>query len=537
MPKLALASRSPTCQRMRRTLITLIGLCIATTTAARAQTVRGTVTDKANDRLLASVQISLVDATGAQVGAGTRTDTVGTFVTHAARAGRYRIRAARIGYQPVVTDPFELQLGQLVVIRIQMTTVPQQLATVRIVERRRLHANELMTPAGFDLRRSRGMGTFLDASQLAAYGAMSTSEVLRGGTSSTWIRTTDNGDLLTLLKAGMPEGCAPEILLDGLPLSSGDTMETISGRGESALATLAGYSADQLYGIEIYRDKQLPPPSVAGLMGIEQRERAPEFRCGVVAVWTKNSLTRAAMNPLRLDGSAAVQVIRGVVIDYDTNRPITTAHITLVDETGRVLADPAPSDSTGWFSIRTKRGGAVKLQMAGTGFRSALSPVLRLSPDEVVFIKLFVSGTQPVMTPMGVAARLSPSSFAPRSLTGFTYRRERALAGHFLAPADAAARRAATIGELLGGTGRDVAAGAPNHRRRDGSAAERCEPTWFLNGALAATEVIEQVRTTPVAALVGIEIYERTADAPDVFAEAVVRDCRIVGVWTTAASR
>ncbi len=236
---------------MRRSFIAAIFCCGLVAAPVGAQTVRGTVTDQANDRPLGSVQISLLDETGASVGAGTRTDTVGMFVTHAGRAGRYRIRAARIGYQPVVSDPIELQLGQLLVVRMQMTTVAQQLATVRIVERRRLHASELMTAAGFDLRRSRGAGNFLDASQLAAYGAMDAREVLRMGTSGASVQAGEFGEVLAMLKAGNPAGCAPEILLDGLPLSSGNAMDSVSGRRASALATLAGYSADQLYGIEI----------------------------------------------------------------------------------------------------------------------------------------------------------------------------------------------------------------------------------------------------------------------------------------------
>lgn len=511
---------------MRRILIAILFLLVAAS-PSQGQMVRGTITDDATDRTIPSVLITLIDAGDRENGAGVRSDSFGTFAAHATVPGRYRIRATRIGYQPVTSDPIQLDLGSLVVLRLKMTTLAQQLVPVEIVERRRLQVSELMTSTGFDLRHRRNVGTFISAEQLAAFRRDDLREVLGSyAPDILYIEPVDGAEVLSLRSPeGGSSGCAPEIYLDGLPLSTGSPIESLSGRREAALTSLAGYAANQIHGIEIYRWAQRPPLSIAGLLGVAQVELNRTNHCGAIAVWTVKGKSRTGV-PRRSGGGAGWQVIRGTVVDQDTDARITSAHVTLQNAKGKRVGDAVTVDSTGQFTIRTKNVGVFRLHAADPQFRTVSTPEFRLATDELVVLRLFVSQKQRVAAPLGIGTRLSTRDFAPEALAGFAYRRERAIVGRFFSTAPMAPGGASNVGELLG----DLAGLAEGMATSD-----RCDPTWFVDGTIVRADDVAALRSMPLATVVGIEVYDRVEDAPELFASAATRECRIIAVWTTSA--
>ncbi|HYC51794.1 MAG TPA: carboxypeptidase regulatory-like domain-containing protein [Gemmatimonadaceae bacterium] len=96
-----------------------------------AQTVRGTVTDRATSALLPAVVVQLIDESGA-VAVRTITDPSGNYHIAAPRAGRYRVRTLRIGFRPATSDVLMLAPGSEVNRPLVLAGVPFRLDTVRV---------------------------------------------------------------------------------------------------------------------------------------------------------------------------------------------------------------------------------------------------------------------------------------------------------------------------------------------------------------------------------------------------------------------
>jgi hypothetical protein len=504
-----------------------------------AQTVRGTIIDESTKLPVSEVQITLVESNGTRILPGVRSDSLGNFVVHASRPGTYRVSASRIGYRALQSDRIELSLGQVAIVRLRMTTVAQQLVPVTIVERRALKLDELMSTAGFDLRESKGVGRFLNAEQLVEYGLEGAGEVLR---SYLWpnVEIADSASgAFMFMRPKLWETCAPEVYLDGSSLSGpGDPI----GRRQSAFAMLEAFPAKELHGVEVYRANQIPPPSLGGVFGTSPGIDATGSagippKCGVVAVWTKNGILRRALAARRGGRSDEMQVIRGVVVNFDTGKPVPGVPITLLNEARDDLADPVHSDSVGEFIIRTNRFGTLRLGAGSIGYRPSTSEVFTVDPRELVLVKLFVSGTQPVLAPFGIAARLKPENLAIAALAGFAYRRERGIGGTYLGPEELQRIGAPSLLAVFRTIEGVVVTGTPPAstiamRTTANNALASCVPTMLLDGVRVPAAAIDStVATLPLSRVFGIEAYAPTMELPAVFAD-IAGACGLIGVWT-----
>jgi hypothetical protein len=100
---------------------------------ASAQTVHGRAID-ASGRPASGVIATLVDTAGTAL-ARTLTNASGQFVLAASTAGRFRIRALRIGYRPTITELFQLAIGADVERQLVMNALPVGLDTIHVVDR------------------------------------------------------------------------------------------------------------------------------------------------------------------------------------------------------------------------------------------------------------------------------------------------------------------------------------------------------------------------------------------------------------------
>ncbi|HEU4564067.1 MAG TPA: carboxypeptidase-like regulatory domain-containing protein [Gemmatimonadaceae bacterium] len=101
-----------------------------------AQTVRGTLVDDATGRALGGAIVALLDEKGTTL-RRTFTDDDGAFALSAAGAGRYTLRAQRIGFRSTTTPPFDLGAGERKEMRVVAAAVPVRLAEVRTTAERR----------------------------------------------------------------------------------------------------------------------------------------------------------------------------------------------------------------------------------------------------------------------------------------------------------------------------------------------------------------------------------------------------------------
>jgi hypothetical protein len=249
-----------------------------------------------------------------------------------------------------------------------------------------MSVSEIMSPLGFDVRRQYGAGRFMDATRLSTMGLEEVADVLSFNFRPILL-TADGeaGPYLYMIVRGVT--CTPQVNLDGFALAEANSSLT---RQSSAYATLRSLSARDLDGIEVYRDGETPPPSLAGwLQG-----------CGIVAVWTRTARAKALA---RLD-TVGMQVIRGVVVDFDTDAPVANMAVQLLDANDKRLGKPITTDAAGAFVIRTNQIGMLRLQ-SDARYQSNKTPPFRIGVGELVVVKLFVSKTKRVIAPLGIASR------------------------------------------------------------------------------------------------------------------------------------
>ncbi|HYC52470.1 MAG TPA: carboxypeptidase-like regulatory domain-containing protein, partial [Gemmatimonadaceae bacterium] len=109
-------------------------LLAITSAAAPAQSVRGIITDQATGRSLPGVIVTLLNDSSRVVARSLSGDD-GQYRIGAPRAGRYILRALRIGFRPGTTAPFELAAGVEVNRPIALGAVAMALDTVRVASR------------------------------------------------------------------------------------------------------------------------------------------------------------------------------------------------------------------------------------------------------------------------------------------------------------------------------------------------------------------------------------------------------------------
>ena len=551
--------------RHRAFLGSLALLALAVVAPLRAQSVKGVIVDDSTQLAIEGVLVVLVDDDGRELPRSVRSDSGGAFIVHAHRPGAYRVRATRIGYRPATSDPVSLSIGQVAVVRLRMVTIAQRLVAVRVVERRPMTAAELMSTTGFDLRESKGLGTFIGKERLAALGHDGVRDILATQLLPTLYVRNDPvlGEVLRM-RQGAGE-CAPEIYLDGQLLATAperaaiidtsilagdpagativtamDTLrlrlavESEEGRVASsqiyALSVLANLRATDLHGIEAYRSNQTLPPSLGAWFGSTRGVIRP---CGTLAVWTKNGGGRpiVAARSRKVDG---LQVITGTVVNHDTSEPVPGVMLTLLNDARDPISKPVVSDARGEFSIRTTRVGLLRIRAGSIGYTESTSPAFELSTDELVFVRFSVSSREALLAPLGVRARVKPTTFAITELGGFTYRRERAGGGVFFRAEEIAASGAQTLGGLLRGVpGVVVDATGPAEAIMLLPAEDlpRCKPTYYVDGAAAAGDVETSVRAISLNRMFGVEVYALPADVPPGFV-AANENCGLIAIWT-----
>lgn len=111
-------------------------LLLAAPALLPAQSVRGVVSDRNTSEPLPGVVLLLVDGTGTTVGRAL-SDELGQYRVAALRPGVHRLRALRIGFRPVTTEPFALSAGAPVNRPLVLAGIPVALDTFRITSRGR----------------------------------------------------------------------------------------------------------------------------------------------------------------------------------------------------------------------------------------------------------------------------------------------------------------------------------------------------------------------------------------------------------------
>ena len=117
--------------RLLFSVIAIVVVLLGHVTPATAQSINGTVREAGGGPLIAGGFITLIDDRD-QTSEATFTSESGTFSLAATQPGEYRVRLERIGYQNWTSKVYDLSLGQLVTVQIEVPPQPVSLSELRV---------------------------------------------------------------------------------------------------------------------------------------------------------------------------------------------------------------------------------------------------------------------------------------------------------------------------------------------------------------------------------------------------------------------
>lgn len=231
----------------------------------RGQSVIGTVVDDVASTRVSAVRVMLLDSSNVAV-ARAESDSTGQFLLIAPRIGTYRVHAARVGYDDLLSDTFPLETAGPVELLIRMVPDPFELEGMEVVgegipdsTRRRLEAQ------GFFTRRENSGGYFLDAAEIEQLHPRYVTDLVRQVPGVRLLASRD-GNVVSSLRSYKPV-CAMKVVLDGYKVDNLDG-------GVDFLV-----NPDLVVGIEVYPG--------AGGVGAPVQHRGTDAFCGIVMIWTR----------------------------------------------------------------------------------------------------------------------------------------------------------------------------------------------------------------------------------------------------------
>lgn len=234
-------------------------LLAASAAPSAAQSVHGKVLERGTDRPVPSAIVELRD--GGTVKAQARTFDDGTFILPVPGAGTYRVAAARMGYESLLS-------GDLVIARLdsldlvfRMTSYAVQLDPMRVSTAPRAPSARL---AGFYERSGRRrQGRFLTRDVIEQARASRTSDLLRRIPGLAF-RATRRGGMAIRGRGG----CEPQVYIDGMDVSMFGNVTSVDDL----------VRPEDLEGVEVYGSSSIP---------VEFIRNHPGNECGAVMLWTR----------------------------------------------------------------------------------------------------------------------------------------------------------------------------------------------------------------------------------------------------------
>lgn len=243
----------------------LILLLLAMASPLEAQVIRGIVYENADGGPVDRASVMLIDEGGNRIGVPFVTRENGGFVFTLPSAGRFAVRAARIGYTPVESRLFHVRDGEEVFAEVVMRPVPATMSPVTTEEERPGAGAGTGPLADYEYRRRRGLGgTFVTKEQIAMNGHVRVDEVLSGVVGVQVIGALRGRQYIEVTRATALGGrCPATVYLDGTRQATPESIFELD--------------VIDIEGIEIYKGPSSVPLELGGTAA----------RCGVVAVWTK----------------------------------------------------------------------------------------------------------------------------------------------------------------------------------------------------------------------------------------------------------
>ncbi len=238
-----------------------------------AQVVRGVTRDQETGDPLAFTTVELLDrGVGEEVRARIISDSTGHFLVRAPGAGRYRLRAQRIGYMPVTSPPFDLVAPDTLEVELNASVDAVPLAPLVILsDRMPLVGTSGLELGGF-FERNRmygdlgtGAGHFIQQEEWRNRAPNRVSDLLRDMPGVYVVGGYRPQIYFKRITDFNPLGCRPTVYLNGqlIRFGEGDSVDDL-------------ISASSIKAVEIY-------PGVSRPAQFMDMGAVP---CGAIVIWT-----------------------------------------------------------------------------------------------------------------------------------------------------------------------------------------------------------------------------------------------------------
>ncbi len=226
---------------------------------AAAQLVYGYVVDATTGERLAASYVAIFDTLGNPLVTGFA-GPAGDFRLRAPGAGVYRLRASRLGYKGIATEPLDLRSEREVSLLVRLNPMPIPLPSVTVVAERMVAR---LRDEGFYDRKKMGFGHFITPDMLERHHLLRMSDLARFVPGAEAVGGT------LILHGGQAQlygrPCRPIIFVEGLPRPSRNTLNDVIDIAD-------------LLAAEVYPDAAGMPVQAGGLAGAF---------CGAIFLWTK----------------------------------------------------------------------------------------------------------------------------------------------------------------------------------------------------------------------------------------------------------
>ncbi len=275
-------------------LVALLAVCGAQTAAA--QRLYGRLLDLESDQPIASGILTLITEDGERIATAV-TDEDGNWLLEVPVAGVYFVEAKRLGYQPWVDGPLEVQPGDDALFSYHLNPAAIALSPIEISA---AATERYLGLTGFYERQRSDFGHFVTPEDIEKRQATTVTELLGTIPGVRVVSSGMAGNRFVQLRGSLISRggiCRPRVYVDGLIFMRGDSRPIgadefgnpelfVDSRGNLTDATrYQGLTIDDIAhpstiaAIEVYRTGAQVPVQFGGT--------SIETRCGVIVVWTR----------------------------------------------------------------------------------------------------------------------------------------------------------------------------------------------------------------------------------------------------------
>jgi hypothetical protein len=272
-----------------RSLLLAVLITAAAAHDGSGQRITGRVVEEGTDRGVGTALVSLLGGDSA-VAARVLTDSAGFFLVDGATPGIYRLRAERLGFAVVISEPIDLIRGEVVNVVLRMSARGIPLAPLEV----RARGARERGRDGFERRRALGLGVFLTEDSVRRRSPAVATDAFYGIPKITIMDAGRGANVYSL-----SGGKCLVIYVDNhvFPVQVGRPPTTAQMRRgafviEDGLNWFVG--PDQIRGIEVYRNfSEVPVELRTAVRMIDLSPPIGSLRqvepCGLAWVWTNGA--------------------------------------------------------------------------------------------------------------------------------------------------------------------------------------------------------------------------------------------------------